>query len=239
MRKAIFTIIELLVVIAIICILAALLLPALNSAREKGRQAYCNNNLKTIGMVNVAYMDDYDGYIPSYNNGYSLAPYSAWLNYAALDYHMRKIGGAKNDWYPYRYTMASNPTLYFSNRTKSGCWTCPSTPPIPRDWGMDYGENQVIGSSAYNTTVNDIAKKMKLFKADKIKRASSILFWSESMAYHIDWHENTPTKPQGINFRHRNIANLLMFDGHTETRKRGEVPEFPAATQRPVYEPWM
>src|SRR3990172_5914554 len=59
-----FTLIELLVVIAIIAILAALIIPALSSAREKGRQAVCINNLKQIYFALELYADDYDELYP-------------------------------------------------------------------------------------------------------------------------------------------------------------------------------
>jgi len=59
-----FTLIELLVVIAIIALLAALLLPAVSSARESGRRAVCQGNLRQIGVGLVTYAGDFEGNFP-------------------------------------------------------------------------------------------------------------------------------------------------------------------------------
>ena len=62
MKKNKFTLIELLVVIAIIAILAAILLPALQSARARAQATKCINNLKQMGTVSTSYMDDHRGF---------------------------------------------------------------------------------------------------------------------------------------------------------------------------------
>ena len=101
MKRALFTLIELLVVIAIIAILAAMLLPALQQARERAKVMTCVNNLKSCGMFANNYAMDntdwapfafrstssgtssYDGYVPHDIGAWYvlLGPYAGYLRY--------------------------------------------------------------------------------------------------------------------------------------------------------------
>ena len=60
MKRHAFTLIELLVVIAVIAILMAILMPALNLARDQGRKMVCSNNLHSLALANALYATNND-----------------------------------------------------------------------------------------------------------------------------------------------------------------------------------
>ena len=79
-----FTLIELLVVIAIIAILAGMLLPALNMARERGRNAVCKSNVKQLSVIMFMYADDHNGVFAPRNKPSGTVWLTYWKRYNYL-----------------------------------------------------------------------------------------------------------------------------------------------------------
>jgi len=136
-RRAAFTLIELLVVIAIIAVLAALLLPALSRAKEKGKAACCANNLRQMGTSAFMYCDEYA-------NRYVLTFQVTGDNSSALS-------GGRRAWFdfllPYQRTtnllLCPDQSVYFKGFIQE-------YPTGPADLGVTtYGINFRIGGCAW------------------------------------------------------------------------------------------
>ena len=230
MRKSdnrFFTLIELLVVIAIIAVLAGMLLPALNSAREQGKSVTCLSDFKQLGLACQMYSNDNSDYLlptelkfADSSTGNSarhfglyagledryLAPYLGVHPYATYG----SIGVASNGKI-YRTPMLC-PSLQFKNVTING-------------YIMTYQLKAKENSSGSAVLI-----ARKVVKIGSLKYPSDLFHISEgnSNCLMVDWDTvYTPdlNKACGsIDFRHRGSANLLFADAHAESRTRSKIP---------------
>jgi prepilin-type N-terminal cleavage/methylation domain-containing protein len=125
MPKRAFTLVELLVVIAIIGILIALLLPAINAAREAGRRTSCQNNMKQFGLALVNYAGaHHDAFPPS---GHSSSPLTSWAAYTLAEIECGGLAKQYNFSVPWK-----DPKNKLVAETILPVFMCPSAPPAEK-----------------------------------------------------------------------------------------------------------
>jgi prepilin-type N-terminal cleavage/methylation domain-containing protein len=219
-RTKMFTLIELLVVIAIIAILASMLLPALNKAREKAKAITCTNNLKQTGQFVTLYQADWNDYFPAGITG--SAPFFSNLE-------------------PYTGISATDA---FYDIKKASFFMCPSDTyrqALSGNYRNSYGNN-------YYCRWDCVPANIKMLRSSTLKNPSNIIYRTDIYdkragreGFPVMFSVNTyPVKSSadtgaGIEFRHpNNHTNILWTDMHASART---LRDLWATGAKYIYEP--
>ncbi len=242
MRRKIkaFTLIELLVVISVIALLLAVLMPALGKTRDQARRILCESNLKTIGMGDIMYSQESDGWhVPAYYDdtdpGESRAPlwFQNRLFNMLVDLKGRHNEEDQDIFEEYEETMT--PQLKD--------FKCPYDKRTVENGGLHLEQGYMVQGSSYAMNMMGIRpdgwwapNKVYALKTDQVvKPAEKIHFmdgqwfvvYREGAEYKRIWDvygdRMGPWEWDSASYRHDEGANIAFYDGHVEYWKKEKI----------------
>ncbi len=222
-----FTLIELLVVIAIIAILASMLLPALNKARDRAKAISCMNSLKQMGLSINSYVNDFNDSLPPETTPRSSGGNLYW---SSMLVWQEGLSG-KQLWCPAMHN-ASYESFFNSRATKTRI-------DLNLDLNLYAGSNYGLNMTLRNTSYLKVSRMRSTSRTSCI--IENVHSNNRTRGYYLTVYKYSTNDWGLVDPRHDKTANVLYLDGHAEgikTSSRGTAADWDTSINPYVYAPF-